>query len=371
MASRSKRNGGRNASAGASANTNGNKKSALEFSDEEGSEEEESPLSTTRGVRAAPASRTPLRNPRGGTRKSSHVDDDDDEDEEDDESQRRSYAQDDLDDSEVGYDDEEEDHHNARGRKLTGMQHPSLPYSAGSYLPTAYGGAPGGPEMALMGSASQRDRSVDRIRARSRDTRRDISKERRVRDRSRSQSQSRQSRNQTQTENQKASDRAAERRRSRRASLEMSLGMMGMEDTSDQGSVYSTVSNQQSAISLISGMDSSFSHNLDSAANSATATKRSQRAGPGKSMSASLRDSTSTDSTSERRRQVYKSGRPSKTWDGRLDHILNRRRAGSSSDGGDGLGTASESASHARSLSPSTGAGKDKRGGRRKNTPAR
>jgi hypothetical protein len=153
--------------------------------------------------------------------------------------------------------------------------------------------------------------------------------------------------------------------------LKMSLGMMGMEDTSDQGSVYSTVSNQQSAMSLISGMDSSFSHNLDSAANSATATKRSQRAGPGKSMSTSLRDSTSTDSTSERRRQVYKSGRPSKTWDGRLDHVLNQRRAGSSSDGGDGLGTASESASYARSLSPSTGAGKDKRGGRRKNTPAR
>jgi hypothetical protein len=348
MATRSRRNSGRTASIRGSKT-----KPAVEDSDEDGSEEEDSPLST-RGGRAAPASRS--RNSGRGRRTEEEEDDED-------ASHRPSYAQNDLDDSEAGDDDDEdEDHgHGARGRKLTGLAHPALPYSTGSYLPTAYGGAPGGPEMALMGGqASKRERSVDRIRARSRDSRRDISKERRVRDRSRSVSQSR-----NQTENQKAADRAAERRRSRRASLEMSLGVMSMDDSGDQGSVFSTASNQQSAMSLISGMDSSISQNLDSGA---AANRRSQRPGSAKSISSSLRDSTSTDSASDRRRQVYKSGRPSKTWDGRLEHVLSRQRT---ADGGDGGGSASQSGSHARSLSPSAGTGKEKRGGRRTNASAR
>ncbi|CAB9522178.1 expressed unknown protein [Seminavis robusta] len=335
--------------------------------------------------------RHPARARSGGARRSisqrqqqpAFADDQDDDDHDDGEVVRGggsaaavpAYAQDDYDsegdDNNNNEEDDEEDdddeEYNQRGRRLTAGG--DLRYSTGSYLPTAYG-APGGPEAALaLGvQPSQRERSVDRIRARSRDRRRDISKDRHSqRDRSRSSSQSRNSN--TGGGNNKANDRAAQRRRDRRASLEMSLGTMSMDDSAssfDQASVYST--SNESSFSLINGMDSSFSQSLSADVGSNTDPKRRARKGgrPG-NLASSSRDSTSTDYTSDRRRHVYKSGKASKTWDGRLDHVLNLRRGGRPTGGGDAGGGAAQ----ARSLSPGATGGKEKRGGKRSGASAR
>lgn len=230
----------------------------------------------------------------------------------------RQEEQDEEEDSEEDEDDEDDDSHDGRGRGgLGGLYDPLSRRNAGgaSYLPMAYGGVPGGGGPDGAGPA-KRDRSVDRIRARS------MSKERRGRrDRSRSVSTDRQG--------QKANERAAERRRQRRAALEQSMGL-GNDDSSTSLSLYSVDSNasdvSHGSMSLINGMDTSFS---------ALDTGLGGRSG---------RDKASTDYTAERQKRT--TGSKGKSYDGRLDDVLSRRR-------------------NARPSSPSSAADGDTRGGRR------
>jgi len=89
--------------------------------------------------------------------------------------------------------------------------------------------------------------------------------------------------------------------------------MMSMDGSGgDEESIYSTATDISAASSafLINGMDSSVASRIGK---TTTAGRRSQS-----------RDSTSTDFAAERKRRPPAK---TKTWDGRLDDVLNRRRS--------------------------------------------
>lgn len=273
-------------------------RSPLDLSEGEEKEEANRVLSTTKNTTKR-RGRRPLGRSKSHDDTPINDDDDDDESEEEEEKARRGRAR----------------------NPLSASMSMASPYQNGaSYLPTAYGGGGGADGTALGGAAgAARERSVDRIRARSTSTdrRRDISKERGSR-RDRSQSRSRQSKSGDGSIN---NDRAAQRRADRRASLEASLGVLSMDDScaSFDQSVSSMVSDAPSL--LIHGMDSSLSSN----ANVDTESRRSNRRNLRRTQS---RDSTSTDYTATQRQNKQRKPPPkTKTWDGRLDDVLNRRRA--------------------------------------------
>lgn len=261
-------------------------RSPLQFSDEEEEEEEDSGILSTNNRQRRPVGGRP----RQPLSRSKSVDE--------------TYQHDDEDDDEEDDSEEEE----RRGRRSLTMP---AAYGAASYLPTAYGA--GGGLGAPDGGPHVRERSVDRIRARTNDRRRDFSKERGAGRRDRSTSRTRSN---ITPEQQKANERAAQRRRDRRASLEASLGMMNMDDSASSfgnASVSSMASEAPSAL-LINGMDSSIS-------NIAPPDRPGRR--PRRTQS---RDSTSTDYTADRRQQQRGTPKQTKTWDGRLDNVLNKRR---------------------------------------------
>ena len=273
------------------------------------------------------------------------------------------------DDDESEGDSEGEDRGNAhclapaaRGRSLHNAASPRYSATTGggagpSYLPTAYGGVSGGVPPDLLGAgASRQDRSIDRIRARSRDRRRDISKERSRRDRSRSVSQSRRQDSSSTTAN-GSSERAAERRRNRRATLEQSLGMMSMDGSAndDDQSLFSTATDATHGSKMamsVNGMDHSC---FRGSTNSHMDESISRRSG---------RDSTSTDYATDRHRKEGAAGGAAgarlqhKNWEGRLDSVLSRRRRG----GADLSGTSSVDSADGNGLSQMT---KEKRNSRR------